>query len=52
MKFYKYEMTEEQYRRLLKLLGEDIDTRYNNAEYWNIDIIEDFAHDNKLNRGG
>lgn len=45
-----FKMTEEQREELHNLLTEDILERYDNIEYWNLAIIEEFAHDNQLER--
>lgn len=45
---FGYLMTEKQAEELSDALHEDIITRYDNAEYHNPDIIEEFAKDNGL----
>lgn len=47
---FGFKMSEKQMFELDDLLKEDILVRYNNNEYWDSDIIETFAHDNKLKR--
>lgn len=47
---YGYLMTEKQAEKLSGLLTEDILSRYNYPEYFDSDIIEQFAKDNKLKR--
>lgn len=41
-------MTEKQSEEIYEILQEDILRRYNNSEYWDYDIIQEYAHDNKL----
>lgn len=48
--FYGYLMTEKQAEELSQQLTEDILERYDNPEYYNTDIIEQFVQDNKLNK--
>lgn len=49
---FGFKMTEEQKQSLMSKLTEDILNRYDNSEYWDSEIIETFAHDNKLKRSG
>ena len=46
--FYGYEMDSSQADELAELLRQDILDRYDNDEYWEDDIIEDFALEHKL----
>jgi len=48
--FFGFEMTEKQAEKLSDLLTENILERYNNPEYYDPDIIEEFAQNNKLKR--
>jgi len=43
-----YEMTTRQKEELLNLLTADILNRYDNLEYWDQNIITEFAHNKKL----
>lgn len=47
---FGFEMTEKEKAELEDGLREDIVCRYNNEEYWNKNIIEEFAYRNKLFR--
>lgn len=47
---FGYWMTERQSEKLSDLLTEDILERYNYPEYYDPDIIEQFAKNNKLRR--
>jgi len=49
-KLYGYLMTEKQAEELSEELIEDILERYNNPEYYDPEIVEEFAHNNKLKR--
>jgi len=48
--FMDYIMTEEQKLELEEKLADDILERYNNEEYWEKNIIEQFVVDNKLKK--
>ena len=50
IEFYGYKMTEGQEEELSELLKQDILDRYNNSEYWNDDIIENYVADNRLEK--
>jgi len=45
-----YVMTKKQRNKLMKLLTEDILERYDNVEYWDEDVVEEFATENRLKR--
>ena len=49
--FMSYEMTVKQAEELEEMLIEDILNRYNHPEYWNEDIIEEYANENNLEEG-
>ena len=49
-KYYGYLMTEKQAEALSEMLTENILERYNNPEYIDLDIVETFAQDNKLEK--
>jgi hypothetical protein len=49
-KAFGYYMSFHKAVELSELLTEDIIERYDNSEYHNPDIIEEFAHNNKLKR--
>ena len=45
-----YKITEEEWKKLHDELKEDIILRYDNREYWDPDIVEDFAIEHCLKR--
>ena len=45
-----YMMTFQQEEELCLALSEDIDFRYNNLEYWDQDIISNFAGEHNLEK--
>ena len=46
--FYGYVMTEKQKDKLVKILEDNILERYNNEEYWDVDLVNEFAHNHNL----
>ena len=50
VEFVGYVMTEKQRSKLAKILEENILERYNGEEYWEQDLIDEFATENKLKR--
>ncbi len=46
--FGGFAMSETQKNELRKSLQENILFRYDNSEYWDMDILANFAHDHKL----
>ena len=47
---FGFKMTEKQRIKLHEALTENILERYDNSEYWDPDVIETFATDNRLQR--
>jgi len=43
------ELNSKDHEELLQILGEDILERYNNEEYWNKDIIENYLIEKEKN---
>jgi hypothetical protein len=52
IEFFYYRFTPEQLDEVMKILEGNILERYNSSEYWDTDLIDDYAQDNRLRRVG